>query len=150
MISHVNEEKTNPEQEGPGVLHLSVMAVVVVGAVLGYMRMKRNQRHQAPLGMAPQSGRYGKVSTTAPEEAAGWDEGWNDNESDDGWGSDNSGKGAAGTGWEEDGGEKADAADGWGLEDEEAPQPAKERRVPTTPLNVESGSEGSGDEWGKF
>ena len=95
-------------------------------------------------------GRYGKVSTTAPEEAAGWDEGWNDNESDDGWGSDNSGKGAAGTGWEEGAGEKADAADGWGLEDEEAPQPAKERRVPTTPLNVESGSEGSGDEWGKF
>ena len=67
-----------------------VLAALVVGVVVGYLRLKKQQRHSMPVrGMSSSvaSTKYNRVPTAAPEEAAaGWDDGWdNDNGNDDGW-----------------------------------------------------------------
>lgn len=76
--------------DGESLIHLYVLAVVVVGVVVGYLRFKKQQRHSAPVGgMSSLVARtkYDKVPTDAPEDSgAGWDDGWdNDNDNDEGW-----------------------------------------------------------------
>ena len=62
----------------------------MVGVVVGYLRVKKQQRHSAPVdGMSSSVARtkYDKVPTAAPEDSgAGWDDGWeNDDDHDGGW-----------------------------------------------------------------
>ena len=78
------------EESESSLLHMYVLAALVVGVVVGYLRLKKQQRHSAPVGgisSSVASTKYNKVPTAAPEEAAaGWDDGWDDdNENGDGW-----------------------------------------------------------------
>jgi ribosome modulation factor len=72
------------------LMNMYVLAAFVVAGVVAYMRLKKRQRHAAPvsgLSSGVAGTKYNQVPVAAPEDSGTWDDGWGDKDDDDedGW-----------------------------------------------------------------